>query len=161
MGWSSTAQGNSMYLLPPLDPGRQNNLHLSADVSLEICGVFLWQPTASEAHHLHPEDAVSRRQSRAENGAATLLFHVEASEPFAREMLIDCSRSQTSCVCLWVKWRTNCKSLMMCLFWEADRDFSFVIFETPEPVCEPGLLVFLVHCSDSYSKHFYCSHPHV
>lgn len=35
----------------------QNNLHLSADVSLEICGVFLWQPTASEAHHLHPEDA--------------------------------------------------------------------------------------------------------
>lgn len=43
---------------------------------------------------------------------------------------------------------------MMYLFWEADRDFSFVIFETPEPVCEPRLLVFIVHGSDGYLKHF-------
>lgn len=39
--------------------------------------------------------AVSRRQSRAENGAATLLlFHFEASELLAGGMLIHCSLTQ-------------------------------------------------------------------
>lgn len=93
---------------------------------LEICGVFLWQPTASEAHHLHPEDAeqtraVSRRQSRAENGAAALLFH------FGSQGRCWLTAALPRSVCLWVKWRTNYKSLMMYLFREADRDFSFVM----------------------------------
>lgn len=30
---------------------------------------------------------------------------------------------------------------MVYLFWDADRDFSLVIFQIPEPVCEPRLLV--------------------
>lgn len=50
---------------------------------------------------------------------------------------------------------------MAFLFWEADRDFGKAIFEILKPVCEPQLLVFILHCSDSFLKHFYFSHPEV
>lgn len=78
-----------------------------------------------------------------------LPFNFEASEALPRS------------VGLWVKWGTNCRSLVVYLFRDADRDFSLVIFQIPEPVCEPRLLVGIVQSSGSYLKLFYFSHPYV
>lgn len=100
MRWSSPAQGDSIHLLPPLDPGDRTprNFQLTFPLesvwSVSMATHSLRSPLPS-SRRCRADRAVSRRQSRVGNGAVMLSFYFEASELFAREMLIYWSLTQT------------------------------------------------------------------
>lgn len=69
IGGSSTTQGASA------GSRRQNARHLSVDISIGKHVVFLWQLTALQAHHLHPEEAEQLMQFPSD-GTELIMVHL-------------------------------------------------------------------------------------
>lgn len=159
MRWSNTALGGSICIFClRWTPETEHPASFCWRFVGDVWSVSMATPQPREAHHLHPEDAEQTVQfpgDGAELRTAQQRYHLTPKP-------LSCSQEKRwfpaalpRRVCLWVKWSTDYKSLMVYLFWESDRDFRFVIFETPEPVREPRLLLLIVRCSHSYLKHFY------